>query len=120
MARTSKKDEKGKKNKKKLQLQLKKKLNKTQKIVLAIVLVLVITIGATYGTRIVKLKAQNRQLKQQNAELKEEQSKLTKELKNVNSKEYVQEQARKKLRLLNKDEILFIFKDEDKDGKKKN
>ena len=90
-------------------------LNKKQKQLAAIIAVVVVMFGATYGHKIVTLKAENRALLQQQAELEEEKSRLTKELKNINSKDYIQEQAREKLRLLNKDEILFIFKDESDD-----
>lgn len=92
------------------------RLNAKQKRIAALLAVFILVIGVTYGRKIIRLKAENRALKQQQQELKEEQSRLTKELKNINSKDYIQEQARKKLRLLNKDEIMFIFKDED-DGK---
>ena len=89
------------------------KLSSRQKKIIAAVLAVVIFLGVAYGGKIIKLKAENRELKQQQQELTSEKSKLTKELKNIHSKEYIQEQARKQLRLLNKDEILFIFKDEE-------
>ena len=92
------------------------RLNAKQKRIAALLAVFILVIGLTYGRKIIRLQAENRALKQQQQELKEEQSRLTKELKNINSKDYIQEQARKKLRLLNKDEIMFIFKEEE-DGK---
>lgn len=86
-------------------------LSRKQKQIAAVVAVFVLVFCATYGRKIYKLKEENRALKQQQEELKEEQSRLTKELKNINSKDYIKEQAREKLRLLDKDEILFIFRE---------
>lgn len=74
---------------------------------------------------IVVLKAENRALKKQHAELEQERDRLTRELSNVGNKEYIKEQARKQLRLLDPGEIMFVFeeappKKEDKEaGEKK-
>lgn len=87
-------------------------MNKKKQILLAALAVIII-FTASFGVKIAQLKKENRELKQQEAELVKEKSKLTKELKNINNKDYIEEQARKKLRLLNRDEIMFIFKDED-------
>ena len=52
-------------------------------------------------------------------ELIEQRKELKIELRNVNSKEYIEEQARKQLRLVDPDEILFVFPNEkDKDNAK--
>ena len=91
-------------------------LSKGQKRKIALVAAVVLLLGASCMRSIIELKAENRELQQQQQELEQEKSRLTKELKNINSKDYIQEQAREKLRLLNKDEILFIFKDEGDDG----
>ena len=85
------------------------KLNKQQKTIAVIVLVVLILVGATYGRRIIKLKMENAALKQQQEELKAEKSARTKEYQNINSEDYIREQARKKLRLLNKDEKIYNF-----------
>ena len=61
------------------------------------------------GREIVRLKAENLSLRHQHAQLEEERDKLKKELENVGNKEYVKDQARKQLRLLDPGEILFIF-----------
>lgn len=89
-------------------------LNKKQKRIALIVAVIIIVLSVGYGGQIIKLRAENRELRKQQEELQKQRSALTKELKNIHSKDYIQEQARKQLRLLNKDEILFIFEgDED-------
>lgn len=85
------------------------------KLITLLVVCVVIAFSASYGTKIYRLKAENRALQEQHEQLEKEKSRLTKELKNINSRDYIEEQARKKLRLLNKDEIMFIFKDEKDD-----
>jgi len=65
------------------------------------------------GKDIVRLKAENIALKQQQEALEKQRDELKEELKNVNDPEYIREQARKQLRLLNPGEILFIFDEEE-------
>lgn len=91
------------------------KLSQKQKRILAIVVAVVLLFGIGYGRTIFKLQAENRNLKKQQKELTAEKKDLTKELKSIHSKDYIKDQARKQLRLLDKDEKLFIFKGEDDD-----
>lgn len=93
----------------------KKTLTNKQKRLFAAVFVILLVLGIGYGRTIIKLQAENRNLKKEQAELTSEETDLTKELKNIHSKDYIQDQARKRLRLLNQDEKLFIFKDKDDD-----
>ena len=65
------------------------------------------------GKDIVRLKAENRALKQQQIALEQQRDELQKELKNANNQEYIREQAKKQLRLLNPGEILFTFDEEE-------
>ena len=65
------------------------------------------------SVKIVRLKAENIALKRQQAELQEERDKLEKEVERSGDREYVQDQARKQLHLLNPGEILFTFEDEE-------
>ena len=77
-----------------------------------VVLVLVFAVLLTTCTReIVRLKAENRALKKQHAQLEQERDRLTKELGRVGDKDYIKEQARKQLRLLDPGEKMFIFED---------
>lgn len=105
---------KDKKRRRKKKIQLTARQKKILAIVVAILLVFIIV----YARPIIKLRAENHALKEQNEELKEERNATAKELKNVHSKDYVEEQARKQLRLLNKDEKLFIFDDGEDDEDK--
>ena len=76
------------------------------------VLVLVFALLLTMCSReIVRLKAENRALKKQHAQLEEERDRLTKELGKVGDKDYIKEQARKQLKLLDPGEKMFIFED---------
>ena len=87
-----------------------KSANRRNAIIAAVVLLLLAV------RNIVKLELENRRLKNKQKELIEQRKELKIELKNVNSKEYIEEQARKQLRLVNPDEILFVFPSEkDKD-----
>lgn len=61
------------------------------------------------GREIVRLKAENLALKKQHAELEEQRDRLTKELAIVGNKEYVKDQARRQLRLLDPGELMFVF-----------
>ena len=85
-----------------------------RKTLMLIVFLLVFALLATMcGKDIVRLKAENIALRKQQAELEKQRDELKEELKNVNNQEYIREQARKQLRLLNPGEILFIFDDEE-------
>lgn len=97
-------------NKKKFNLNI--KLDKRQKTIAVIVLVVLILVGATYGRKIIKLKMENAALKQQQEELQSEKNAKTKEYKSINSEDYIREQARKKLRLLNRDEKIYNFEED--------
>lgn len=65
------------------------------------------------GRDIVRLKAENRALKKQQIALEKERDALKEELKNTGKQEYIRDQARRQLRLLNPGEILFTFEDDD-------
>lgn len=92
-----------------------KKLDNKQKRIIAIIVVVVLFLLLTYGRSIIKLQIENSKLRAQQEELNSEKSKLTKELKNIHSEDYIKDQARKKLRLLNEDEKIFIFQGDNED-----
>ena len=92
-----------------------KPANRRNLIIVAVVLLLL----AASVRNIVKLELENRRLKHKQKELIEQRKELKIELRNVNSKEYIEEQARKQVRLVDPDEILFVFPNEkDKDNAK--
>lgn len=72
----------------------------------------------TYGRNIFILASQNRALKQEQKELIEQRDDLKEKLKSVNSKDYIKDQARKQLRLLDPDEKIFLYEEESSNGNK--
>ena len=77
-----------------------------------ILMVLVFAVLLTMCSReIVRLKAENYALKKQHAQLEQERDRLTRELGHVSDKDYIKDQARKQLRLLDPGEKMFIFED---------
>ena len=89
-----------------------------RKLITLILLVAVFSMLATMcGKDIVRLKAENRALKKQQIDLEQQREELQQELKNANNQEYIREQAKKQLRLLNPGEILFTFEEEEAEDK---
>jgi cell division protein FtsB len=84
------------------------------KLLTLIAFIIIFTFLATMcGKDIVRLKAENRALKRQQLALEQQREELQEELKNTNKQEYIREQAKKQLRLLNPGEILFTFDEEE-------
>ena len=85
-----------------------------RKLLTLIIGVIVFAMLATMcGKDIVRLKAENRALKKQQIALEQQRDELKEELKVTNSQEYIREQAKKQLNLLNPGEILFTFDEEE-------
>ena len=85
-----------------------------RKALTLVVIVAVFAMLATMcGKDIVRLKAENRALRRQQIALEQQRDELQQELKNANNQEYIREQAKKQLRLLNPGEILFTFDEEE-------
>ena len=83
-----------------------------RKLLTLVAIIVAFTMLATMcGKDIVRLKAENLALRRQHAQLVEERDRLQKELENVGNKEYIKDQARKQLRLLDPGELVFIFED---------
>ena len=82
-------------------------------ITLVLVIAAFAMLSTMCGKDIVRLKAENRALRKQQVALEKQRDELQEELKNTNSQEYIREQAKKQLRLLNPGEILFTFEDEE-------
>ena len=80
---------------------------------LIIILLAFVLLSAMWGKDIIRLKAENAELKKQQVSLEKQRDELKEELKNTGESEYIREQARKQLRLLNPGEILFTFEDDE-------
>ena len=84
-----------------------------RKVLTLILVIAVFSVLATMcGKDIVRLKAENRALKKQQIALEQQRVELQEELRNANNQEYIREQAKKQLNLLNPGEILFTFDEE--------
>ena len=84
-----------------------------RKLLTLILVIATFSVLATMcGKDIVRLKAENRALKKQQVALEHQRDALQEELRNANNQEYIKEQAKKQLRLLNPGEILFTFDEE--------
>ncbi len=90
------------------------RINKTRIIMTVIVIILIAVVGMSVKT-VFDLRAEQSDLKEQNKALLAEKSALSEELKNVNDKEYIEEQARIQLKLIKPGEILYILEDKQDD-----
>ena len=86
-------------------------LRKRKAVTLIVFIVVFAVLATMCGKDIVRLKAENIALKKQQVALEKQRDELKEELKHVDDPEYIREQARKQLRLLNPGEILFVFDD---------
>ena len=80
---------------------------------LIIILLAFVLMATMCGRDIIRLKAETAELKKQQVSLEKQRDELKEELKNTGESEYIREQARKQLRLLNPGEILFTFEDDE-------
>jgi len=92
----------------------KKTVINTRKLVASIVIVVFIFSIGMSAIKLIKLKNEKDELAERQAELKELKEELTTELEHIDSAEYIEQQARKTLRLVKKNEILFILSEGDK------
>ena len=72
-------------------------------LLVVLIIALFASLATMCGRDIIRLKAENRALKKR----------LREEVKNAGDRDYVQDQARKQLRLLNPGELLFTFEEEE-------
>lgn len=82
-------------------------------LLVVLIIALFASLATMCGRDIIRLKAENRALKKRQKELEVERDKLREEVKNAGDRDYVQDQARKQLRLLNPGELLFTFEEEE-------
>ena len=87
----------------------KRKQRRKKRLTVVVMVVVFAMLATMCGKDIVRLKAENVALKRQQAELKKERDELKAELENTSEQEYIRDQARKQLRLLNPGELLFVW-----------
>ena len=90
------------------------RINRGRMALTVIVVVLIAVLGMSVKN-IFDLRAEQKALTEENQALAVEKESLEEELKNVNDKDYIEEQARIQLKLIKPGEILYIFDDEKKD-----
>ena len=86
-------------------------------VLIVLVLIIVFTVATSIRT-IVKLKAEQAELKKQNLALRKQKAELQNEFRNVNNRNYIEEQARIQLNMIKPGEVLYILKDDKKNNKK--
>ncbi|MDR0356935.1 MAG: septum formation initiator family protein [Clostridiales Family XIII bacterium] len=89
-----------------------------RRVVYLLVVIVMLTLSAISGVRILDLKAEESKAERALAIKTEEKARLEKELAMLNDPEYVEAQARAQLRMIKKDEVLYVIDDpaEDKDA----
>ena len=92
------------------------RINWVRLVGLTVAVIFIIMVAASVKN-IFDLKEEERQLQKRNAELLQLREELLLKLENVNSDEFIEEQARKELKLVKGNELIFYFPD-DWEGKK--
>jgi len=96
----------------------KRKLRKITRNILAylIVAILVVCVAGFSVFKIINLKMESNELHAQQQALIAEKEKLTEQLKNVNNPEYIEQEARKQLKMIMPGETLYILQDDKDDN----
>jgi cell division protein FtsB len=85
-----------------------------KKFLFVVMIIAAFAIVATMcGKEIIKLKAENISLQEEQKELEKERDALKQEVENSDSREFIQEQIKKQMGLLNPGELLFTFDEEE-------
>ena len=87
----------------------KKKRVNVVRLVLALIVVVLVGVGAVSVKTIIGLHLEKSELEKENAMLEQEKSDLQAELKSIDDLEYIEEQARKQLRMIKPGEVLFVL-----------
>lgn len=87
------------------------KVTKERAILNVIVICLVAVLVAWSGVRIYKVESEKQALLQEQQQLTQEKKELRSELKKVNDLDYIEEQAREKLRMVMPGETLYVLPD---------
>lgn len=88
-----------------------KKKRKVGPLVIVVIIILGF-LGAFFlktGVQIVKLQAEKEEAEARQEELLNEKENLTEELENINSDDYIERMARKDLKLIKNNELLFVL-----------
>ena len=87
------------------------------RLLFRVVIVVLVCVTALSIRKIVLLKIEQSELKEQQKALKEKRTKLKNELKNIDDKNYIEEQARKQPNMVKPGEILYMIEKDRSKGK---
>ena len=87
------------------------------RLLFRVVIVVLVCVTALSIRKIVLLKIEQSELKEQQKALKEKRTKLKNELKNIDDKNYIEEQTKKQLNMVKPDEILYMIEKDRSKGK---
>ncbi len=89
-----------------------KKVNYTKIVLCAVVIILIAYFGVS-AVKIVNLNKEKEEVAAYNQELLQNKEDLQLKLENINSADYIESQARRDLKLVKPNELLFIFSERD-------
>lgn len=89
------------------------KIVNTKRFIASVIVVILIASVGMSAINIFKLTVQRNELQAKNAELIKLKEDLTAEMDFINSAEYIEQQARKELKMIKENELLFIIAEED-------
>ena len=87
------------------------------RLLFRVVIVVLVCVTALSIRKIVLLKIEQSELKEQQKALKEKRTKLKNELKNIDDKNYIEEQARKQFNMVKPGKILYMIEKDRSKGK---
>jgi cell division protein FtsB len=91
----------------------KTKLTGATRLIVGIVLIVAVVSVSFSAAKIVNFKTQRDELLEKNEELKNRKEDLTQEFENITSTESMEQAARKKLKMIKDNEILFLLPEEE-------
>ena len=92
-----------------------RKVNYTKIVVCAVVIILIAYFGMS-AIKIVNLNKEKEEVSAYNQELLQNKEDLQLKLDNISSADYIESQARRDLKLVKPNELLFIFSEKDSDN----
>ena len=92
-----------------------RKVNYTKIVLCAVVIILIAYFGMS-AIKIVNLSKEKEEVAAYNQELLQNKENLQLKLDNINSADYIESQARRDLKLVKPNELLFIFSEKDSDN----
>ena len=82
------------------------------RMTMTVIIIIMLIIVGIRVKKIVDLHLEQNELQKQNEALEDEKNSLKNELKNVNDLDYIEEQARRQLKMIKPGEMLYIMDDE--------